>query len=234
MEEQSSDEANERMAKKKVAENDKRWAAAGKAFQTVWVAGTVGAYFSALTRSLPVHFRERTLTPDWPYTIDRFLRYGYVVWLLAYFITSNVLNQREPNPQATRPKRQFDIPLDIPFDVIQSFCALIAMFALGFTVADAGFPYPSFRLAYAFANGAIFVICLAALRWFRSVPPTEVNVYRVVGLIVSLASIGLSFARFQDATALTLFGLSEAVLWAMLISYSWMRLRVQPSEEGTL
>ncbi|HVR08134.1 MAG TPA: hypothetical protein VMW75_08805, partial [Thermoanaerobaculia bacterium] len=54
---------------------------AKRALRRFWVAGTAGAFLSALARNLPLDIESTTSSPDWPYTIDLFIRYGYVFWL---------------------------------------------------------------------------------------------------------------------------------------------------------
>ena len=65
--EPTEEEKRERLAAKKKVRD-----AARKAFQTMWVAGTVGAFFAALTRNLPVHMRDLSSSPDAAYTLDTF------------------------------------------------------------------------------------------------------------------------------------------------------------------
>ena len=201
-------------------EKDKRFKAARAAFQSMWVSGTVGAFFAALTRSLPPHVRELTLSPDWQYTIDCTLRYIYLVWFLAYFFTSNIGNQRRLSPNRH----------DIPYNILQSFCALLAAFALDLSVPGAGWTLRAFTSAMAYSNAAIFVLCIFALLWYRSTPPTEVNGLRIFGLVVSGAGVCLSFGHFDRPTTLTLFGLCAVLLWTALIRFIYRRLTVQPSE----
>src|SRR5712692_5259995 len=81
-----------------------------KAFQDLWVAGTLGAFFTAFARSLPVHLREISRHFDTEYTIDRFVRYGYLLWLLAYFLISNLQNRQSKTLNKW----------DITYDVVQS------------------------------------------------------------------------------------------------------------------
>jgi hypothetical protein len=201
-------------------ENAKRWKDAKRAFRAMWFCGTVGAFFAALTRSLPLHFLEASWPPDWFYTFDRLLRYGYLIWFLWYFIVSNINSQLE-----TEPRRG-----DIPFDIIQSFAALFSAFALGFTVPGSGFGPASFAYAMAFANGAVLIICVASLVLFSRVPPTEVNFLRWIGLGASLFSIAIPWMANGRKITLLLFALSQAILWITLVVYTRMRLRKQPSE----
>jgi hypothetical protein len=201
-------------------EREKRFRATRAAFQSMWVAGTVGAFFAALSRSLPPHLRELTFTPDWLYTIDCALRYMYLVWFLTYFFISNIGNQRRVSPNRH----------DIPYNVLQSACALLAAFALDLSTPGAGWTLRAFTIAMAYSNGAIFVLCLFALFWYRSTPPTEVNSLRFFGLLVSFAALCLSFVPLDRPTSLALFGLSALLLWAALALFTYRRLTIQASE----
>jgi hypothetical protein len=68
-----------------------------KAFLVLWVGGTVGGFFSALMRSVPLHLGQLA----WPshanraYTSDLVLRYGYLAWLIIYFGLSNSADEGE-------------------------------------------------------------------------------------------------------------------------------------------
>jgi len=205
---------------KKREEDRKRMVAAKRAFRSMWVAGTAGAFFTALTRNLPLHFQERSLSPDVLYTLDRFLRYGYLLWLLTYFFTSNLENEPDSIPEKW----------DIPFDVLQSACALVAAFGLGFIVPGSGFAVTSYGWAMGFANGAILVICIFSMIWFRDVPPTEVNPHRITGAIISCVGLVVALAGLPRLPALLLFATLQLALWATLYLYICKRLTLQPSE----
>ncbi len=205
---------------KKREEDQKRLVAAKRAFRSMWVAGTAGAFFTALTRNLPLHFQERSLSPDFLYTLDRFLRYGYLLWLLTYFFTSNLENEPDSVPEKW----------DIPFDVLQSVCALVAAFGLGFIVPGSGFTVSSYRWAMGFANGAILVICIFSLIWFRDAPPTEVNPHRITGTVISSVGLVVALVGLPRLPALLLFAILQLALWVTLYLYIRKRLTLQPSE----
>jgi branched-subunit amino acid transport protein AzlD len=210
----------EESAKLIKAINEKRCLAAKKALQSMWVAGTVGAFFTALTRNLPIHFQERSMSPNWLYTLDRGLRYGYLVWLLIYFFISN-LKASDPASIPTK--------WDIAYDVLQSACALVAAFALGFIAQGSGFEATSYGWAMGFANGAILVISGFSLFWWFT-PPREINLHRSIGVVVSLAAIVVAVANLPRQTSLVLFALLQFILWVTLYSYIRKRLTHQPSE----
>jgi lysylphosphatidylglycerol synthetase-like protein (DUF2156 family) len=182
----------------------------------------VGAFFAALTRSLPPHLRELTLTPDWLYTIDCTLRYVYLVWFLAYFFLSNIGNQRRVSPNRH----------DIPYNILQSFCALMAAAALDLSAPGAGWTLRAFTSAMTYSNGAVFVLSLFGLLWYRATPPTEVNGLRLFGLVVSFVGVCLSFGHFDRRTSLILFSLAALLLWAALVQFIFKRLAIQPSEQA--
>jgi hypothetical protein len=85
-----------------------------RAFQHLWVAGTLGAFFTALARNLPVHLSQMTAAYDLKYTLDVFVRYAYLIWLLGYFFMSALQNNRSSTPTWR----------DILFDVLQSTVSL--------------------------------------------------------------------------------------------------------------
>jgi len=197
--------------------NSEKRQAINKAFQELWVAGTMGAFFTAFARNLPGHFREFMWPPDWPYTIDRFTRYGYLLWFLAYFFISNFQNKQS---KIVRGK-------DIFYDVLQSGGALVVAYVLGFVV-----PCESctVRLAYGFTNGTIFVICLFSLILFHRGPhPSGVNPMRAAGLLISILSIGLTFAILPQTgspsvKALLAFGGLLLLLLVLLAAYISIRV----------
>ena len=149
-----------------------------KGFQKLWVAGTMGAFFAAFVRCLPVHLKQRAWPPDPKYTIDLFVRYGYLLWLLFYFLVSNVgIDDKDYKPNRW----------DIIYDVGQSAFSLAAAFFLGFVVPD-----QTYKLgAYAITNGVICAICFVARWWFRTRPGAQqgINRLRTAGGLISLFSL---------------------------------------------
>jgi hypothetical protein len=102
---------------------------AKKVFERMWVAGTLGAFFAAFVRTIPIDARTLTFhfqSVCWPCTWDRVIRYGYLLWLLDYFFISNVRNEEQVPPKVK----------DLVFDVLQSTSALGAAIFLGFIVQD--------------------------------------------------------------------------------------------------
>src|SRR5689334_23022789 len=105
---------------------------ARRAVQRMWVAGTLGVFFTTVLRNLPVHLHQVSSTPNWIYTLDLFGRYGYLLWLLVYFFISNFRIDQSEHEK------------DLQFDVIQSVVSLSALVALDFVVPGQGFPVGRF------------------------------------------------------------------------------------------
>jgi hypothetical protein len=76
-------------------------------------------------RNLPRDLRGTSLSPDGPYTLDLFVRYGYLIWMMLYFFTSadityiTLENKKHPNK-------------DLVFGIVQSIFALSSQYWLGF------------------------------------------------------------------------------------------------------
>jgi uncharacterized protein involved in response to NO len=184
--------------------------AAARAFQRMWVAGTLGALFTAFARFLPKHLMEMSWQFNPDYTLDRLLRYGYLLWLTAYFFISNLKNE-EQDP--TKP--------DIVYDILQSICALIAAFYLGFALDGIALETTGAMLA---ANGAIFVICVAAWQMFRDLSTKAVNFLRLAGAVISFGTILIAFSSLSDRAALIAYLVLEIPLFLLLVLYILIRL----------
>ncbi|MGA8086270.1 MAG: hypothetical protein WCA10_03125 [Terracidiphilus sp.] len=188
-----------------------------KAIQKLWVAGTMGAFFTAFARNLPGHLREFSLHPNWAYSIDLFVRYLYLSWFLMYFFISNLENE---NAKTVRGK-------DVSFDVLQSGGALVGAYMLGFVVPTVSF---TVQAAYLFTNAAILVICLFSLILFRKDPDrSHTNLLRSLGCVASGIGVGLAVVVFlstglQTVSAVLGFGVVALFLWILLIAFSCGRL----------
>jgi len=190
---------------------------ATQAFQRFWVAGTLGAFFAALARNLPVHLGQISLTPNWLYTFDLWLRYGYLLWLITYFFVSNLHNDL---PDAQPNWR------DVVFDVTQSIVSLAAAFCMGFVLAD----HSDELGAYAAAHVAVFVIASMAYVLFHTILP-QPNKIRLVAAGVSLLVLAYicwwRYARDSialDCAALVIFAAALLVDWVILGRYIHLRL----------
>jgi hypothetical protein len=185
------------------------------AFQNLWVAGTLGAFFVALATNLPSHILQFSWSPDPIYTISIYLKYGYLLWFLSYFFISNLKNEQQE--QATK--------RDLFFDVTQSTVALISAYALGFIVSgvDLGFT------AYIIANAAIFLICILSLCFYGCGASEGVNRIRVyVAIIAVLSIITLKYyggsEQSQDITPYLIVFMLLVFHWLLFWPYIFIRL----------
>jgi len=175
-----------------------------KAFQQLWVAGTLGVFFTSLARNLPVHLSHAaTAAYDPKYTLDILVRYAYLIWLLGYFFMSALRNERPGAPRTWR---------DMVFDVLQSLFSLTAVYFLGFIipVKDYG------SAAYAAANGAVLFICVASLSLFYS---RGNNRLRVFGAIISSIGLASSIWCTLNTSLLCSFAVEAFLLLWLLAFY---------------
>ena len=184
-----------------------------KALQSMWVAGTLGAFFTALARNAPLHFLQLFKHPDCEYIFELAIRYSYLLWLLAYFFISNLRNEQGEEPKGW----------DLPYDVVQSILSLTAVFCLGFIVTNEGFAMGEYRRAVGAVDIAVLFICMLARWWFPNAS-RRVNGLRVAGAVLALAS--LLSVIFMDNSWL-LLGLIAGflvVLWIVLVIFIRDRL----------
>src|SRR4026207_1832043 len=80
------------------------------AFETMWSNGVFGTYFFVVLRNLAVHLPRAGLTPDWYYTLDLFLKYGYLLWFLGYFfvVTLQLQEQARAFEKAARARKSIE------------------------------------------------------------------------------------------------------------------------------
>ena len=137
--------ANNEVSMRLFPNKNPTWQAAyRKGFQRVWVAGASGAFFTAIVRSVPVHFKQWVGSHPTHFRIDMTLRYGYLVWLLCYFFVYNV-----------RFERFADISVrDVWYDVIQSAVSLAAVYVMGFILPDHRYTYQWAYAAFEWSNRA--------------------------------------------------------------------------------
>ncbi len=185
------------------------------AFQNLWVAGTLGAFFVALATNLPSHIQQFSWSPDPIYTFNVYLKYGYLLWFLGYFFISNLRNELQK--QATK--------RDLFFDVTQSVLALISAYALGFIVSgvDMGFS------AYIIANAAIFIICILSLCFYGCGASEGVNRIRVYAAIIAILSIitlkyGAGAEQSQNIAPYLIVFTLLIFHWLLLWPYIFIRL----------
>lgn len=146
-----------------------------KAFQRLWIAGTLGAFFTAFARNLPEHLRLFDVSFNGEFTVDLLLRYSFLFWFLAYFFISHLNNEHAKDIERK----------DIVYDVVQSGLGLATAFVLGFIPSSLEIGIH----AFVYANGAIFLISIFAHALFSSNGKTTIEDLRIAGAIVSLVCI---------------------------------------------
>jgi hypothetical protein len=186
-----------------------------KAFERLLLVSTSGAFFFALARSVPVHAQEFHLPPDWPYTLDRILRYLSLTWFLAYFFVSSVNND-----QSTKPRRS----KDILFDVGQSVAVLSATYGLGFVLPDRGFGFDGGLVAFRFSSVVVVLICLASLLLFHEGAPGGLNRARGIGLAIGVIAALIAWTAAPGTGALFILLLCQSFLW--LVWWAYFRIRL--------
>lgn len=156
-------------------------------FVRMWIAGTMGAYFTFLFRNLALDLPTFSIRDaDCSYTLAVWIRYIYLLWFLVYFFGSNVRYERSKTELSA---------WDVGFDVTQAATGIVAAFFLGFIVRAADFAY-STSAAVEAANGGIALICLLSLICFgrrndRGEDGKKLNCLRRWGLVSSLLALGL-------------------------------------------
>jgi hypothetical protein len=128
-------------------------------FVRMWIAGTMGAYFTFLFRNLALDLPTFSIHDfDCSYTLVVWIRYAYLLWFLAYFFASNVRYERNKKNLSA---------WDVGFDLTQAVIGIVAAFYLGFIVraADRGFA-DSTSSAVEAANAGIALICIFSLICF--------------------------------------------------------------------
>lgn len=184
-----------------------------RAFQSMWVAGTLGAFFTAFARNIPLHIDHaiNSTSISWEYTADVLLRFAYAAWFLAYFFLSNLDNEA-----ATPDERA------VAFDVVQSIASLGAIYCFGFAVTGRGFSEEQPGPSLAAANVAVGVVCLFSVLFYGTVTPQH-NLLRLCGLAV--AAIGVLVGVSVSARFVVL-GAGWVILFALvgyLVMYGWQR-----------
>jgi hypothetical protein len=188
-----------------------------RALERLLLTSTAGAFFFAFARNIPVHFNERSCDPNWTYTIDLFLRYGYLLWLLAYFLVSSASNDLLDENRDCR---------SIFFDGAQAILALTAAYFLGFILQDP--PYGLFALAI--ANGVVLIICVLSLVFFRKRSTRGLNKLRVWGIVISGISIVVALVNAWGAPILIALLPLHLLLWLLW----WVFLRIRLADPATI
>jgi len=191
---------------------------AWKAFRQMWIAGTVGGFFAALMRSVPLDLKDWSGPADYLYTFDLFIRYGYLLWLIGYFFVSNHLVDNKPER------------FDVFYEVLQSICSFVAAFALGFVVRNEGFPYGASAWAFDIANATIFVICGLALLMFWD-SDWNINLLRGIGALLALVSMWLPTKGVMALPPLLELAVLQLGLWVLLFLYGRLRINAMQASQ---
>src|ERR1043166_9163795 len=201
------------------------------AFQKLWAAGTMGAFFGALVKNLPLHLSQNKLlddpAADPTYTAELFIRYGYIMLFLGYFFMTTWKNEWEAD------KKEDGVPgrRDLIFDVCQSIASLTALYFLGFvgSVKDLK------EGAYIAANAAMLVICglsllLFGTGWFAT-SSKKLNRLRWFGASVSF--LGLVFALSLQFCGLFLSIMAGVVFFLLFVLIGYILNGVETSVGST-
>jgi len=182
-----------------------------KAYRRMFAAGVLGGFFATIIRNVPLDLKQlKLLAFSAPYLIDAFLKYGYLLWFLAFIAISNLRNNE---PWRTVERK------DILFDLLQVTMAWTSAYFLGFLVT--GDRYGLF--GYLVTNIGIFTICLISLL-FRDTAP--IGTLRKTGLVLSGLSViplGLGPARIPDIWTHSILAGLQLCLWIVLFAYGQIR-----------
>ncbi len=179
--------------------------------QKLFVAGALGAFFTSIAFALPGDVKSLVFLPgagdlDWRATVRMALRYLYMLWLLWYFVLTNMENEELG---ATRDMR------DLGFDILQSLLAIAAAYSLGFIdrAVDYGLG------GYGVANLSIAGICLFALILFPANARAGVNLLRILGLLFALLGAVVAFKGFGKYRQEDILLFLQLVLCILLFQY---------------
>ncbi len=112
----------------------------------LWVAGTLGAFFSLFIRTLAGRVATVGLGPI---SVDGVLRWGYMLWLIGYFFATGVGLERDRKANAGTDWRE------LVFFVVQATLAFVAAYFLGFLAPER--PYARRPACVAASVVALFV-----------------------------------------------------------------------------
>jgi hypothetical protein len=195
------------------------------AFTTMWVAGTLGAYLTAILKTIPLDCLHSVLREgivfDYEYTLDRVYRYGYSLWMLAYFFASNLRNQKHTNDGS-----------GVWFDVVQSLLGFGVLIAFGFFVSDIGYRAGDILHVVGAASLAIFLICFLSLCFPDSVPP-GVEILRLAGCCTAAVGAAVAYWSIHHGWAPLhwLIIMQIASLYSVLVVFVVFTINTWPVEE---
>jgi hypothetical protein len=187
---------------------------AKKAFLKLWVAGTVGGFFAALVRNVAIDVQKASLHPDWCYTADLLLSYGYFGWLIAYFFLSNLrLEYETPTTWA------------VIFDVTQSLCAFIAALCLGFVLPSRDFSsFPRSSGSFVAANAAIAILAVLSLSFGGGLAIMRLRWIALCASIIAIvAGLCQPFGTLHTLNR-AIVSVMLAVLCVVLASFGYIRV----------
>lgn len=179
--------------------------------QKLFVAGALGAFFTGIAFAIPWDAKAAVFLPgggdfDWLTTVRMALKYLYMLWLLWYFVLTNMENEELG---ATRGMK------DLVFDILQSLLAIAAAYFLGFV--DRAVDYG--LRGYGAANISIAGICLLALILFPTNARAGVNFLRVIGLLCAVLGAVVAFWGFGKYRQEDSLLLLQVVLCILLFLY---------------
>jgi len=145
------------------------------------------------------------------------IRYGYVLWFLAYFFVTNLRITRAPDDW------------DVTFDVIQAGIGFLVAFALGSLDRQEGFSFAHQAYAVIASNVGIIVIAGVAIVLFRS---RGLNLLRVIAIVVAIVSASAACFYPYDLTANAL--LSLPALWILFALFVWIRMKAMQVQAGVV
>jgi hypothetical protein len=200
------------------------------ALENLFMVGAVGAFFAALANDIPVDVQSLHIVTgrpiDWTYTLDRSVRYAYLIWFLGYFFVSDFRRVEEEKDASSYPHSPS--PYDVFFYISQSVFSLGAAFCLGLLVPHEGFKDKDYGYAALSANIAIGLICgLSLLGYWKSASSTgRINVLRLSGLALAIISGCLAYAAQQSPSfgLLLTLNLLAVLLLIILACYGRQRL----------
>lgn len=205
-----------------------------RALQRLLVAGTAGTFFFAIARKLPLDVESASLQWDAKSTIEHVLRYGYLLWLFAYFFLSSVHNDQTlaadttifANAKCDNWKvAKKAACTDLAFYALQAMLAITSAVGLGFINNDIHFTQKS---AYIISNFTVLAIAGLSLGLFRESTGlmNGVNLPRILGGICAGVSLILMLDRPLTRGVLILLAALHAVLWLCLFIFGRLRVDV--------
>jgi hypothetical protein len=194
----------------KEPQRQQAWAA----FQVMFCGGVAGTVFFLLLRNLAIHFLQRSLQPDWFYTANLFLRYGYLIWFVAYFFIANLQIQTEG--------RLLWESRDIFFTVVQSVLVFAAAVDLGFVDQK---PHDHFG-PYVLPNLAILLISTLAYGLFRRGRWADVNRVRAALAVCSGMALIVCAVAGKVLSGFVLFLLFVILFLLFMTLYWYGRIRI--------